>query len=132
MNPHPKTEHLKLVTPINKDTAREMQLKGAAVRKRNNEERKRMKEELNTLLKMSLKKGEYQFPEDITNLAEAKEMNIPVQTAINISMIQRAIMGDVQAATWVRDTLGEKPTDKVELDQSLTIEAWAKNHDVKL
>ena len=109
-----------------------MQAKGAEVRRYKKAERTRMRDELNTLLKLSLKKGDLILPEEVTNLAEARDLNIPVQTAINVAMIQRAIMGDVQAATWVRDTLGEKPTDKIEMDQSLTIEAWAKNHDVQL
>ena len=130
MNKNPVYAQL---TPIkDPERARELQKLSAAARKRNTTERKKMKDELKYLLKISLKKGEFTLPEEITNLAEAKDMNIPVQTAINISMIQRAMLGDVQAATWVRDTLGEKPTDKVELDQSLTIEAWAKNHEVKL
>ena len=47
-------------------------------------------------------------------------------------MVQRAMMGDVQAAQYIRDTVGEKPSDKVEVDQSLTIEAWAKKNKVKL
>lgn len=59
-------------------------------------------------------------------------MNVSVQTAIDIAMIQRAIYGDVQAAIWVRDTVGDKPSDKVELDQSLTVEEWAKTRKVKL
>ena len=36
------------------------------------------------------------------------------QTLIAIAMIQAAAAGDVKAATWVRDTVGEKPLDKVE------------------
>lgn len=36
------------------------------------------------------------------------------QTLIAISMIQSAAAGDVKAAAWVRDTVGEKPTDKVD------------------
>ena len=36
------------------------------------------------------------------------------QTLVAISMIQAAAAGDVKAATWLRDTVGEKPTDKVE------------------
>ena len=66
------------------------------------------------------------------NMEEAEDLNIPVQTAIHLAMIKRALMGDVQAAQYIRDTVGEKPTDKVEMDQSLTIESWAKSHDVKL
>lgn len=111
---------------------KEIQRLSVEARRRNTAERTKMRDELNTLLKLSLKKGDLVTKDDVLNLEEAQEKNVSVQTAINVAMIQRAIMGDVQAATWVRDTLGEKPTDKVELDQSLTIEAWAKNHDVKL
>ena len=114
------------------ERAREIQKLSAEARRRNNAERNKIRDDLNHLLKISLKKGDLTTPEEVLNLEEAQEKNVTVQTAIATAMIQRAIMGDVQAATWVRDTLGEKPTDKVELDQSLTIEAWAKNHDVKL
>ena len=129
-----RTYNVQNLIPIEKgsERARQLQRLGAEAKKRNNAERKKMREELNHLLKLSLKKGDLITPEEVMNFEQAQELNIPVQTAINVAMIQRAIMGDVQAATWVRDTLGEKPTDKVELDQSLTIEAWAKNHDVKL
>lgn len=112
--------------------ASEMQKKGIEARKRNTLERKKIKDDLNILLKISLKRGDINDPEDILNLDEAQKMNVPVQTAINIAMIKRALLGDVQAAQYIRDTVGEKPSDKVELDQSLTIESWAKNHDVKL
>lgn len=112
--------------------ASEMQKKGIEARKRNTLERKKIKDDLNILLKISLKRGDINDPEDILNLDEAQKMNVPVQTAINIAMIKRALLGDVQAAQYIRDTVGEKPSDKVELDQSLTIETWAKNHDVKL
>ena len=95
-------------------------------------ERKKIKDDLNMLLKLALKKGDIVNGEDILNLEEAQNMNVNVQTAINIAMIKRAMLGDVQAAQYIRDTLGEKPSDKVEVDQSLTIESWAKNHKVKL
>ena len=111
---------------------RELQKKGAATRSVNDMERKRIREDLNMLLKLTIKKGECASLDDVLSLEQAKKINVPVQTAINIAMIQRAMLGDVQAAQYIRDTVGEKPSDKVELDQNLTIEAWAKNHDVKL
>lgn len=95
-------------------------------------ERKKMREELDVLLKTALKRGDIVTADDVLSLEEADNANITAQTAINIAMIKRAIMGDVQAAQYLRDTVGEKPTDKVELDQSLTIEAWAKKNKVKL
>lgn len=111
---------------------RELQKKGAATRSVNDMERKRIREDLNMLLKLTIKKGECASLDDVLSLEQAKKINVPVQTAINIAMIQRAMLGDVQAAQYIRDTVGEKPSDKVELDQNLTIEAWAKSHDVKL
>lgn len=115
-----------------KENAHEMGLKGAKKSAENAKKRKTAREDLKYLLKLSLKAGDLVGAEDIKNLAETKNMNVSVQTAIDIAMIQRAIYGDVQAAIWVRDTVGDKPTDKVELDQSLTVEEWAKTRKVKL
>ena len=87
---------------------------------------------LEILLSKTLKRGQLVLPEDIQNMAEIENLNIDVMTAMSIATIQRALLGDIQAIQLIRDTIGEKPSDKVELDQSVTIEAWAKNHKVKL
>lgn len=112
--------------------AKELQMLGVQKRKENAIKRKSMKEDLNILLKLTLKKGELVDADEIMSLAEAEGKNISVQTAMDIAMVQRAMLGDVQAYLAIRDTVGEKPTDKVQMDQSLTIESWAKNHNVKL
>ena len=39
---------------------------------------------------------------------------VTVQEAISIAMTVKASNGDVQAATYLRDTIGEKPKDKLE------------------
>ena len=131
MNRHPRTDQL---SPMVKGSERAKQISamGNAAKKKLNAERKKNKEELDTLLKISLKRGDILTPDDVLSLEEAEEANIPVQTAINIAMIKRALLGDVQAALYIRDTVGEKPTDKLELDSSLSIESWAKKHKVKL
>ena len=125
--------------PFTSENARERQAKGVIQRKKNQElrkieeeKKKNMKQELLLLLSLAMRKGVMADSEDFLSLEEMEGQNISIQTAINIAMIQRALMGDVQAAQYIRDTTGQKPTDKVELDQSLTIEAWAKNHDVEL
>ena len=125
------TEYLK---PFKKGDPRcnEMREKGLEVRRQNMGQRRKIREDLDNLLTIALKTGSVKTGDDVMNLEEAQEMNLPVQTAINIAMIKRALMGDVQAAQYIRDTVGEKPSDKVEVDQSLTIESWAKTHDVKL
>ena len=112
--------------------ASELGKKGVEVRMAKRKERLKMKEELNILLQMAIKRGDVNSPEDILSMEEAEKMNVSAQTAIAIAMLKRAMMGDVQAGQFIRDTVGEKPSDKVEVDQSLTIEAWAKSHDVKL
>ena len=94
--------------------------------------RKKMKEDLSILLTLAISEGRAVPPEELQNLAEANGKNITVQTAIDVAIVQRAMMGDVAAAQFIRDTVGEKPTDKVELDSSLSIESWAKKHKVKL
>lgn len=117
---------------FNSETGREAGKKGSRARSENARNRKTMKEDMKILLNMSIKKGSMVLPEDIENLADSLGMNVPVQTAIDIAMVQRAMLGDVQAAQFIRDTIGEKPTDKMEMDQSLTIETWAKTKNVKL
>ena len=110
----------------------ELQKLGAQKKKENNAKRRAIREDLDVLLKLTLKKGDLATVDDVLSLEEAQEQNVTVQQAINIAMVQRALLGDVQAVQYIRDTVGEKPSDKVELDQSLTIEAWAKKHKVTL
>ena len=114
------------------ERASELGKKSVEARRKRAQERKAMKHTLDTLMRTTIKKGSFVSAEEIEDLAEAGKLNVDVQTAINIAIIQRAMMGDVQAAQFIRDTLGEKPSDKVEVDQSLTIEEWAKNHKPKL
>ena len=117
---------------ITKENAREMQARGVAKHKENIAKRKAMKQTLDLLLNKAIKKGKMLSAEDIQSIAEAEGKNITAQEAMSIAMIQRAIQGDVSAFTAIRDTVGEKPTDKVEVDASKTIEAYAKSHKVKL
>ena len=35
---------------------------------------------------------------------------------ISVAILQKALNGDIQAFTTIRDTIGEKPVDKVEAD----------------
>lgn len=106
--------------------------KSGEVRRKKAQDKATLKQSLKTLLTVSLKKGEIVEVDEIMDLAQVEDINIDVQTAISIATIQRALQGDIQAVQFIRDTIGEKPSDKVELDQSLTIESWAKNHKVKL
>ena len=120
-----------LRTPTHEE-AQEMARKSAEVRRAKAQQRKALRESLDVLLTKALKKGDLVKAEDIQDMANVENINIDVQTAMSIAIIQRALLGDVQAFQTIRDTIGEKPSDKVEVDQSLTIESWAKTHKVKL
>ena len=45
-----------------------------------------------------------------------KGKNISVQDAIVISIVQKAMKGDVRAAEYIRDTTGQKPTDNFNIE----------------
>lgn len=95
----------------NVEKAREAGIKSGQVRR----EKKLMKDALLMILDKSIKKGSITSTEEISNLSETKTLNISVQDAIIISMVNEAISGNVKAAEFVRDLIGEKPKDSVEL-----------------
>ena len=110
----------------------EANAKRKATVQRNRAKRIQFRETIDHVLKISLRKGDMAYLEDIQSIAEAENVNLDVQTALMIACVQRGLMGDMEALKFLRDTVGEKPSDKVEIDQSKTIESWAKNHKVKL
>lgn len=71
--------------------------------------KKQMRETLYDLLYIPLKKGKKKETEDLKNLQSASEANLDAQTMMMLSIIKKAIRGDVVAATFIRDTLGENP-----------------------
>ena len=114
------------------ESARYYSKLGAEAKRKKKLQRERMEETLKILMNMPLKKsGKLYTAEDILSLDEAEKMNVDVQTAILVAIIRNAQLGDTDSARFIRDTIGEKPSDKVQVDQSLTVEAWAKKHKVK-
>lgn len=112
-----------VVKDIGKDTrfqsgkqAAEMGRKGGIKSQKLRKEKKTMREIAEMILNMPLYSGKGTDADDIKNLAAAKGKNISVETAIIIAQAQKAMKGDTQAASWLRDTAGQKPTDKVEAD----------------
>lgn len=81
-----------LRTPTSTE-ARERGRKGGIASGKARRERKTLKDELLLLLQ-----------EDDNN------------TKISVALLNKALMGDIQAFTTIRDTIGEKPTDKIEAD----------------
>lgn len=83
--------------------------KSALVRR----ERKAFKENLLILLEMKV-------PDQISNqikrtLPKIKGKDLNYQNAILVSLMQQAIKGNTKAVELIRDTIGEKPVEKVEV-----------------
>jgi hypothetical protein len=95
----------------NSEEARERGRKGGIKSGEARRRRKRLRETVSMLLSLPPGFSEQKNALMALGIDEADCNN---QTLVAISMIQAAAAGDVKAATWLRDTVGEKPTDKVE------------------
>ena len=83
--------------------------------------KKAMRERLEIILEMPLKSGKNADIESIKNFAALKGKNITVQDAMMISQIQKALRGDTNAATFVRDTAGQNPATKIEAEMDMDV-----------
>lgn len=79
-------------------------------------EKKRAKEILDIFLSMPIKKRKEAEIEDIRAFEELKGKNISVNEAIQLKQVQRALNGDLASAMYIRDTVGDKPVEKVQAE----------------
>lgn len=100
--------------------AREIGKKGGKASVEARRARRDMKESLNILLSLAVKSGEVIDPNDKSILSEVKGKNLTVSDAILVAQIQKALKGDLKAAEFVRDTVGQKPVDKKDIKQEIT------------
>ena len=73
--------------------------------------KKEMRERLELLLSMPIGNGKGAELEKIKSYAAIKGKNVTVEDAILIAITQKAMKGDIPAGTFIRDTVGEKPTE---------------------
>lgn len=77
-------------------------------------EKKKTREILEIFLSMPLEKRKTADIEDIKGFKQLAGKNITVNEAIQLKQIQKALKGDLSSAIYIRDSIGEKPTEKVE------------------
>ena len=94
-----------------RENARKGGIKSGETRRR----KKEMRERLEILLSMPIKDGKGATIDKIKSFGELKGKNITVEDAVLIAFTQKALKGDIQASTFLRDTIGEKPTDKQQI-----------------
>ena len=89
--------------------------KGGIAKREARRKKKEMRETLDILLNMPMKKGKVYTAEDIKCFADLKGKNITIDQAMMIKLVQKALSGDLNSISMVRDTIGEKPSDRVEV-----------------
>lgn len=95
--------------------------KGGYAKRGATKKRKELKETLEILLEMPVGKGKVASIEQIKSFADLNGKNITVDQAMMIRVIQKALKGDLNAVAMVRDTIGEKPSDKVEVKDTTPV-----------
>lgn len=101
---------------LTKEELQEAGRKGGKASVEAKKRRKELKETLEILLSMSLDKRRSNVDiEKIKAFADLKGKNVTVDEAMMIKLVQKALSGDLNALTMVRDTIGEKPSDRVEV-----------------
>lgn len=110
-------ENLVPISSRSTSEVRQMGRKGGIASGEARRRKRDMQQTLNMLLDMPLTKGKLQ---QIRNLSEVKGKNITAEQAILLAQINKALKGDTRAATFVRDTAGCKPVDRVEFDEVTT------------
>jgi len=106
------TENMIPITQRTKSEQKEIAKKGG---QKSGEARRLKKTFKETFEKLLLTKYD-KYATDSDLVARVGDINpkLTMQQAITLAMTFKAINGDVAAYTAIRDTVGEKPTDKVE------------------
>ncbi len=126
--------------PMNQRTEeeqREIARKGGIASGKARQEKKRMRETIDTILKMVLNPGKGANIEEIQAFAELKGKNLTVEQAMIVQQIQKALKGDLQALTFLRDTSGQKPAEQISMSAAITdktkdIEDYVNNRKPKI
>ena len=99
---------------VNHTLTPEEQQEGGIASGRARRKKKSMQELAKIILNMSMQNGEIHSVENIQSIAEVKGKNLTVDQAILLKQVEKALKGDLQSATFIRDTSGQKPVEKVE------------------
>lgn len=109
------------------EEVRENGRKGGIASGKARREKKAFKETLELLLNMPLYDGKKQSINSIKSFANIKGKNITTREAMLIAQVQKAMKGDNQSITFIRDTIGEKPVEMIGFqDIELVIEDEVK------
>lgn len=111
-------------TPLNQrdaEDAKKIQSMGGVQRGKNIRKRKTLKEAY-----LAIADKPYKPIGELAETVVEMHGEITVDEAIMLAMTVKAAAGDVQAAAYIRDTIGEKPKERVEVAQDKPFEVIIK------
>lgn len=103
------------------ERAKECGRKGGIKCAENKRARKSMMEDAKMLLNLKMKAEELIDIEEVDSMQEAYGVNLNAQQAIFLRLIEEALNGDVKAAQFLRDTIGEAPANVQKIDTNADI-----------
>lgn len=104
---------------LTSDELRNRAKKGGKASGKARRDKRDQKQIILEVLSMPLEDGSV---EKITSLAAAEGANLSINQAIVIQQVKKALNGDTKAAEYLRDTAGQKPSDKVQLETGVNID----------
>lgn len=115
-NKSPTIENLTPFTEMSEERAREIRSMGGKASGESRKRKKAMREQAELLLSLPLKDKKAQ---KVLQGLGLKKGDLDNQMIIVAAMWQRAAKGDIEAATWLRDLLGEKPAEQLVMSGEL-------------
>jgi hypothetical protein len=107
------SENLIPFNELTEEEHRKIAQKGGKASVKARREKKLMKQTLETLLQMTLNGKEAADLDEIKSLDDLKGKNITVSEAMMLVQVKHALSGDLAAASFIRDMVGEKPAEKL-------------------
>lgn len=103
------------LVPFNVNNASENGRKGGLASVKAKKERKTMRECLTTLLELKASEENVDLIKKTLDIKEIETSEeITNQLIISLALLNKAMNGDIKAYEIIRDTIGEKPTDKLQ------------------
>lgn len=129
-------ENLRPQNTRTKEEQREISRKGGIASGKARRRKKTFREIGEALVEASMREGERFNLDELERLAELKGANLSVKELMFFQQVQKALDGDTKAFEIVRDTMGEKPSDRVEMGTAETkfaevLDMWNKKRDEK-
>lgn len=121
-----KIDNLLKAEDLTSDELRKRARNGGKASGKVRRDKREQKQIIMDVLSMPLEEGSV---EKITSLAAAEGANLSINQAIVIQQVKRALKGDTKAAEYLRDTSGQKPSDKVQIDAGVSIDETIKQID---